>query len=63
MASILDMVRGALGPDVIERVGGLIGENTTVTRRALDSAVARPRHSSAREGACCRASSVVRPTA
>jgi hypothetical protein len=45
MASILDMVRGALGPDVIERVGGLIGENTTVTRRALDSAVARPRHS------------------
>src|SRR6185436_9226725 len=39
MASILGMVREALVPDVVERAGALIGENTTVTRRGLESAV------------------------
>lgn len=39
MASLLDMVREVLAPNVVERASSLIGENATVTRRGLESAV------------------------
>lgn len=39
MASLLDMAREALTPNVVERASGLIGENATVTGRGLASAV------------------------
>ncbi len=39
MASLLDMAREALAPNVVERASDLIGENATVTRRGLESAI------------------------
>jgi outer membrane protein OmpA-like peptidoglycan-associated protein len=39
MASLLDMAREVLTPNVVERASGLIGENATVTGRGLESAV------------------------
>jgi OmpA-OmpF porin, OOP family len=39
MASLLDMAREALTPNVVERASSLIGENTTATRRGLESAL------------------------
>jgi OmpA-OmpF porin, OOP family len=38
MASILGSVRDALAPGVVEQAAGLIGENTTSTRRGLEGA-------------------------
>jgi outer membrane protein OmpA-like peptidoglycan-associated protein len=39
MASLLDMAREALTPNVVERASSLVGENPTATRRGLESAL------------------------
>jgi len=39
MASLLDMARETLTPNVVERASSLIGENATATRRGLESAI------------------------